>query len=49
MMPPEDVHTGLAQLASDLATDAWDARHGSLRTQSHYDAGYSSFVAEVAK
>src|SRR5690606_1229045 len=31
---------GLRRLADDLASGAWDSRHGDLRELEEYDAGY---------
>lgn len=37
--PPEVVDRVVAALERDLASGAWDERHGALRERSHYDAG----------
>ena len=43
---PEDVRQrGSAQLADDLASGAWDRRHGHLRQRSAYDGGYRIAIA----
>lgn len=34
---PEEVRSGLARLAADLDSGAWDARHGALRTAAAFD------------
>ena len=36
---------GTQRLHDDLATGAWDRRHGHLRSQPHFDAGYRLAVA----
>ena len=38
---------GLARLADDLRSGAWDARHGHLRELPELDAGYRLVVAEL--
>jgi SAM-dependent methyltransferase len=43
--PPEAVERGLAALAADLASGAWDARWGHLRAQPTYDGGLRLVVA----
>ncbi|KUO55395.1 MAG: MerR family transcriptional regulator [Sphingomonadales bacterium BRH_c42] len=35
-----DLDAGLARLSHDLATGEWDSKHGYLRNQLEYDAGY---------
>jgi len=40
------LEAGLARLADDLASGAWDARYGDLRTIDAYDAGYRLIVAD---
>jgi ubiquinone/menaquinone biosynthesis C-methylase UbiE len=37
---PEIVERSLARLRDDLASGAWDARHGDLRKMRSFDAGY---------
>lgn len=37
---PDHVEAGLARLRDDLASGAWDARYGALRTAPSFDAGY---------
>jgi len=37
---PDGVEWGLARLREDLASGAWDARHGDLRKARSFDAGY---------
>jgi ubiquinone/menaquinone biosynthesis C-methylase UbiE len=41
---PDSVNRRLATLNRDLASGAWDARHGSLRARDTYDAGFR-FIA----
>lgn len=36
---------GTQRLRDDLESGAWDARHGHLRSQHHFDAGYRLAVA----
>ncbi len=36
-----------ARLAADLASGAWDRRHGHLRKMTEYDAGYRLAIAET--
>ena len=40
LLPDEARARGAQRLAADLATGAWDRRHGHLRTQASYDGGY---------
>jgi SAM-dependent methyltransferase len=42
----QDVETGLARLAADLDSGAWEARYGDLRQLEKLDAGYRLVVAE---
>ena len=37
---------GLARLADDLQSGAWDRRYGDLKTKQTYDAGYRLVIAE---
>jgi SAM-dependent methyltransferase len=37
---------GLARLADDLSSGAWEQRHGELRRQQSYDAGYRLVIAD---
>ena len=46
LMDPSEVASGVARLREDLASGRWDQRHGSLRQQSHWDAGYRFIVAK---
>jgi SAM-dependent methyltransferase len=41
-----DVESGLARLAADLASGAWERRHGHLRARDALDLGYRLVVAE---
>jgi SAM-dependent methyltransferase len=41
------LEAGLARLADDLNSGAWDWRYGELRTQQSYDAGYRLVIAEA--
>ena len=36
----QGLERGLARLSNDLETGQWDAKHGHLRDQHEYDAGY---------
>jgi len=47
-LAPAELEDGLARLAGDLRTGAWERRHGSLRTRESVDLGYRLVVAEVA-
>lgn len=40
------VDRGMAQLRADLASGAWEARHGHLRARSEFDAGLRLLIAE---
>jgi SAM-dependent methyltransferase len=44
---PAAVERGLRRLADDLASGAWDARHGHLRTQPEYVGAMRLIVSEV--
>ena len=44
----EELADGLARLREDLASDAWDRRHGALRERGQLDLGYRLVVAESA-
>lgn len=41
------LEAGLARLADDLASGAWDRRFGHLRSQTDHDAGYRLVMAEA--
>lgn len=45
MLSDVDRRRGTARLRADLASGAWDARHGHLREQDEYDGGYRIAVA----
>lgn len=42
-----DLQTGLQRLREDLATGAWERRHGHLRALDQLDLGYRLIVAEA--
>jgi SAM-dependent methyltransferase len=44
-MDPAAVNAAVARLSRDLASGAWDARHGELRELAAYDAGLRLIVA----
>jgi SAM-dependent methyltransferase len=44
-LAPEVRERGTAQLRADLASGAWDARHGHLRAMTEIDVGYRIIVA----
>jgi SAM-dependent methyltransferase len=46
LLPPEARKRGSERLASDLASGAWDRRHGHLRRLPTYDGGYRIAIAE---
>jgi SAM-dependent methyltransferase len=46
MLEPEVVERSMTRLAADLASGAWDRRHGHLRHQAEYDAGLRLVVAD---
>jgi hypothetical protein len=39
---------GLARLRRDLASGAWDARHGELRRAAHLDTGLRIVISDAA-
>ena len=45
MLDPDVLRRGTEQLREDLASGAWDARHGELRTLTELDVGYRLIVA----
>jgi hypothetical protein len=45
MLDPDVLARGTERLRADLASGAWDARHGYLRTQTEFDVGYRLIVA----
>jgi SAM-dependent methyltransferase len=46
LLSPEARRRGSARLAADLASGAWDRRHGHLRHERTYDGGYRLAIAE---
>jgi SAM-dependent methyltransferase len=44
-LDPDIRERGTARLRADLASGAWDERHGHLRAQAEFDAGYRLIVA----
>lgn len=47
-LPEDVVEEGVARLAADLASGAWDARFGHLRHETSADLGYRIVVAETS-
>lgn len=47
-LPARVVDEGVARLADDLASGAWDARFGHLRAETSADLGYRIVVAETS-
>lgn len=45
LLPDDARRRGTGRLRADLASGAWDRRHGHLRTQPTYDGGYRLAVA----
>lgn len=48
LLPEDQVAAGVARLRHDLASGAWDARHGDLRRLSHLDTGLRIVVSDPA-
>ena len=46
LLPAGARRRGTDRLRRDLASGAWNRRHGHLRTQASYDGGYRLAVAE---
>lgn len=46
LLPAAVLERGTDRLRGDLASGAWDARHGHLRSMDTYDAGYRLAIAE---
>jgi SAM-dependent methyltransferase len=46
LLPADQVEAGVARLRDDLASGAWDARHGALRRLSHMDMGLRIVISE---
>jgi SAM-dependent methyltransferase len=44
-LPPAELQQGLDALAADLASGAWDERHGHLRALDQLDLGYRVVIA----
>ena len=45
LLPPDVLGRGTDRLRRDLASGAWDAAHGHLRSMDTYDAGYRLAIA----
>lgn len=45
LLPADVLHRGSTRLAADLASGAWDERHGHLRHQDTFDGGYRIAIA----
>ena len=45
LLPPDTIARGTDRLRHDLASGAWDERHGHLRELSEYDIGYRLVLA----
>ncbi len=48
LLPEDQVAAGVARLRRDLATGAWDARHGDLRRRPHLDGGLRIVISDRA-
>jgi SAM-dependent methyltransferase len=48
LLRDEQVAAGVARLRGDLASGAWDDRHGDLRRRSHLDTGLRLIVSDPA-
>jgi SAM-dependent methyltransferase len=46
LLPRTSLEAGTDRLRRDLASGAWDAEHGHLRSMDTYDAGYRLAIAE---
>ena len=46
LLPPEARERGSERLAADLASGAWDGRHGHLRRLLAYDGSYRIAIAD---
>ncbi len=46
LLPPDVVARAMARLRDDLASGAWDERHGGLAALDEFDAGYRIVVGE---
>lgn len=47
LMPPRDLDEGLRRLERDLASGAWEQRHGDLLELDEIDLGYRLVIAEM--
>jgi SAM-dependent methyltransferase len=47
LLPEDQVAAGVARLERDLASGAWDARHGGLRRRSHLDTGLRIVISDL--
>jgi SAM-dependent methyltransferase len=45
LLPEDQVAAGISRLRRDLASGAWDARHGHLRRLSHVDTGLRMIIS----
>jgi SAM-dependent methyltransferase len=48
LLPEDAIAAGLARLRRDLASGAWDARHGELRRAAHLDTGLRIVISDAA-
>jgi SAM-dependent methyltransferase len=48
LLAPDDLSAGLHRLQRDLASGAWDARHGDLRDLAAFDTGHRIVVSDLA-
>ena len=46
LLPPDARRRGTEHLAADLASGAWDRRHGALRDTGWFDGGYRIAIAD---
>jgi hypothetical protein len=47
LLRPDGLAEGLGRLRRDLASGAWDARHGHMRDLPHFDTGHRVVVSDV--
>jgi SAM-dependent methyltransferase len=47
-LPADEVAAGVRRLGNDLASGAWDARHGELRGLSHLGTGLRIVISDPA-
>jgi hypothetical protein len=45
LLPPDEIESGVARLAADLASGRWDERHGHLRGPPAYDTGHRLVIS----